>query len=996
MRIAPLPATLFTLFAFSGFSGLIYESVWSHYLKLFLGHAAYAQTLVLAIFMGGLAFGSLLANRWNAVSRSPLVTYALIEGLIGLCGLGFDRVFREFTELSFEHVIPSLQDGTTIQAYKWAASAAIILPQSVLLGMTFPLMSIGLIRCWPETPGSHLSMLYFTNSLGAAAGVLASGFVLIPEVGLPGAIMTAGIINILVGLSTWIASRRFYHEPATSLVGARAEDAGGGGAHYPTLLLASLVTGFASFLYEIGWIRMLTLVLGASTHAFELMLSAFILGLAFGGLWIRRRIEAFADPLATLGVVQVVMAFLALATLMVYGKTFDLMGTAMSMFARNDAGYLGFNVSSHLIAILLMVPTTFCAGMTLPLLTYTALKRGVGERAIGGIYAANTVGAILGVAVAVHVAMPATGTRGVVVAGAVCDFMLGLWLLSLGVSRRRPLYVACALGLGGLGLVLASDFNPQKLVSGVFRTGKANSGAEVLFHQDGKTATVSLMQDGRRIMLASNGKIDASITSAEDKPSHDEITQNMSGALPLALHPGARTAAVIGFGSGMTSAILLGNPQLERLDTIEIEPLIIEAARKGMMPRNRAAYEDPRSMLHVEDAKTFLSTHRRRYDIIVSEPSNPWVSGVASLFTEEFYRHAVRYLEKDGLLVQWIQIYEMDFRLVASIMRAMSSVFEDFEVYNVDLANMLIVARTSGKPIVPSQKFFESGVIAAELKRVGILAAEDMAQRRIAGKRLLDPLIELQGVPKNSDYFPFVDVNAVRARFKGDNAKEFAELSLSDLPVAGFLERRPRQPVESKVGRESYDTAAQKANLIRAAVLSGATDILPPSVSTAAILLYAPAGCPGAKLGQAWEMALLKTLAPLAGHLQPSAMADVWERILPDRCTPGLTAIQRNVVDLLKAVSLRDGAAMAESASALMTAGWGAGDAGAEQYLLGAYALGTIATDRPGEALSALDAYLRTQSGQGRRPALQTVWLYAIAADQARPKPGRAQVRDKL
>lgn len=652
-----LAPTLFAIFTLSGFSGLIYESVWSHYLKHFLGHAAYAQTLVLIIFMGGLALGSWLASRWSARWASPLYAYALIEGLIGLGGLGFHAAFQALVALSFDSVLPALGSPLAIQAYKWSLSALVILPQTVLLGMTFPLMSTGLIRHRPATPGSHVSMLYFTNSIGAAAGVLASGFVLIPQAGLPGTIMTAGLLNVLVGLATWLVARRLEKVPAQA--NARNGSADSGQPSYRLLLVAAFVTGFASFLYEIGWIRMLTLVLGASTHAFELMLSAFILGLAFGGLWIRRHIERLSDTLLTLGVVQVAMALLALTTLFSYGKTFDLMGAAMNMFARNENGYLGFNAVSHLIAILVMVPTTFCAGMTLPLLTYAALRCGIGERAIGGIYAANTVGGILGVAAAVHLFMPLVGTKGVIIAGAAFDFALGLWLFA-AVPGRRRLFAVAALGTIGFGLSLSiANFDPQRLASGVFRSGNARAESiTVPFHRDGKTATVSLVRHGTENLLVTNGKTDASIETAPDSPpSVDEITQNMSGALPLALHPGARTAAVIGFGSGMSSAMLLSHPQLAHVDTIEIEPLMVEGAFRGMMPRNRAVFEDPRSAIHIEDAKTFLSTRQKRYDIIVSEPSNPWVSGVSSLFSVEFYRHARQHLEDLGVLAQWIHLY---------------------------------------------------------------------------------------------------------------------------------------------------------------------------------------------------------------------------------------------------------------------------------------------------------------------------------------------------
>ena len=164
-------AVFFLLFALSGFSGLIYESIWTHYLKLFLGHAAYAQTLVLAIFMGGMAIGSWLCSRYSARWGRLLLGYAVTEAVIGLCALLFHGAFVAIIELSYTAVIPRLADPGLISAYKWFLSATMILPQSILLGMTFPLMSAGILRLFPDKPGRSITMLYFTNSIGAAIGV---------------------------------------------------------------------------------------------------------------------------------------------------------------------------------------------------------------------------------------------------------------------------------------------------------------------------------------------------------------------------------------------------------------------------------------------------------------------------------------------------------------------------------------------------------------------------------------------------------------------------------------------------------------------------------------------------------------------------------------------------------------------------------------------------------------------------------------------------------
>jgi hypothetical protein len=191
---------LLAVFTLSGFTGLIYESIWSHYLKLFLGHAAYAQTLVLAIFMGGMAIGAHVIGRYSQRIRRLLIAYAVVELAIGVFGLLFHPVFERVLDWSFLHAIPALGSPASVQLFKWTAGTLLLLPPSILMGATFPLISGGLVRLTPHRSGELLALLYFTNCLGAAVGVLVSGFFLPCKVGLPGTLLTAGLLNILLAL----------------------------------------------------------------------------------------------------------------------------------------------------------------------------------------------------------------------------------------------------------------------------------------------------------------------------------------------------------------------------------------------------------------------------------------------------------------------------------------------------------------------------------------------------------------------------------------------------------------------------------------------------------------------------------------------------------------------------------------------------------------------------------------------------------------------------
>lgn len=762
----------YLLFALSGFAGLIYESIWSHYLKLMLGHAAYAQTLVLMIFMGGMAIGSWLTGRISQRVAKPLMWYAAVEGLLGVAALMFDRLFRLVQAWLFDSVIVDMDSGFMIDLAKWGTAALLTLPQAIMLGATFPLMSAGLLRMHSNTLGSSLSWLYFTNSLGAAIGVLASGFYLIGKVGLPGTIMTAGLVNFfLAGMVYWF-QRSSSPSPVLAPDGASANK--GLSAAVPAMLLTAFLTGAASFMYEIGWIRMLSLVLGSATHSFELMLSAFILGLALGSFYIRKHIDSSKSPLHMLGWIQVIMALLALVSLPLYMQTFDAMGAVYRALTPTFAGYVGFTLFSHIVCLALMLPVTFCAGMTLPLITAALLRAGHGESSIGKVYAANTLGAIAGVLLAVHVVMPLLGLRLVVVIGALVDLALGAWLLmrAPGLSARWPRLAFAGALLLAAGLGLFTQLDPAKTASGVFRHGRVEALGESLLHRDGKTATVDVRRmDGGHISIATNGKVDAGMSP--DKISADDYTMILLSAIPMAMLPEAKDVGVIGLGSGRSTHVLLSNSRLERVDTVEIEPAIVEGARLFGEPVGRA-FNDPRSHITIEDAKTYFARNRRQYDIIVSEPSNPWVSGVATLFSTEFYGQVKRYVRPNGLFVQWVHLYEIDAELVSTIFNGLGAHFQDYKLYFTNDADMMIVASLD-RPVPPINEWvFQEPNLAPLLKWVSVESLVDLEQRLVGSKKSLAPFFLSFGTPANSDYFPILDQGAAERRFRRYSALNLA------------------------------------------------------------------------------------------------------------------------------------------------------------------------------------------------------------------------------
>jgi predicted membrane-bound spermidine synthase len=837
---------LYLAFLASGIAGLIYETIWSRYLGLLLGHSAYAQVIVLVVFLGGMAAGAALVGRRSERRRRPWLDYAIVEIVIGLFGLAFHSIYTAASAVAYDSIFPALEGGLPLMLAKWAIAAVLILPQSILLGMTFPLMSAEVLRRFPATPGRVLALLYFTNGLGGAFGVLLSGFWLVGRAGLGGSLAVAGVMNIAIGLLVAAAAglRRpapvadlsvqpltpFAAPPASSALPPAATTTLTLPRLRTVLLAVSAGTAIASFIYEIAWIRMLSLVLGGATHAFELMLSAFILGLALGAFWVRTRIDRFEDPLRALAVVQWTMGALALATLPVYLASFQWTASLLGALNMTPEGYAVFTIARYAIALLVMLPATFCAGITLPLITRTLLRGGAGEAAVGTVYAANTIGSVVGVSLAALLLMPLIGLKALLITGAALDMALGIWLLGLSPwrlgARRQVLAAAAACTvLLVAGIAWQARFDRTLLSSGVFRARRLleNSGQEILHYRDGRTATVSAaIEHEATVLIATNGKVDASLPTEWLEPpalgakriplTRDVATQVLLPVLTLAHAPNARSAAVIGQGSGMSSHFLLGSPHLERVTTIEIEPEMIEGS-KIFHPANKRVFEDPRSHFAIEDARAFFAAGNTRYDLILSEPSNPWVSGVSSLFTKEFYAQVDRHLSPNGVFGQWIHLYEIDDGLILGILAALHERFPSYALYYTAPNDMLIVASRQDSLPAPDWSVLRFPGIEADLRRVVPITAQTLDVLRAGGRATFGPLLDRE-ITANSDFEPLLDLGAERGRYLSETAVGFASLSSARFNMIAALERR-RIPLATETW-----TATPEIEVARATTLS--------------------------------------------------------------------------------------------------------------------------------------------------------------------------------
>jgi hypothetical protein len=486
------------------------------------------------------------------------------------------------------------------------------------------------------------------------------------------------------------------------------------------------------------------------------------------------------------------------------------------------------------------------------------------------------------------------------------------------------------------------------------------------------------------VSLRTNGKSDGSINlEAGGVRGTDEITMVLTGALPLALKPDARSAAVIGIGTGLTTHTLLQSLAIERVETVEIEAAMAQASR-GFMPRNSAAFADPRGEILIDDAKTFFSAGSRRYDIIVSEPSNPWVSGVSSLFTREFYRRIRNHLNADGLLVQWIQLYEIDPSLVATVMRALGEEFAHYAVFAASDHDLLIVAGEKPVPLPAQARLFEHPGLAKELWTVHLFSAGDFDARFLGTRATLEPLFASYGMPANSDYAPLLDLNAVRHRFMEKTAVELVALLNLDVPVLELLERSERRRPMNPLYQGAY--AFERVESTRLAwyardFLVGARSPSPEAVPTQLqkdleLVKVRLLECRQPRELDVWLHSAMRVGRAINPYLAPDDAGAVWQRMLSTECFPGLHEFQKRWIALLRAVGARDAARMAEHASHLLATQAQLGGE-ARDYLVLAAMTGHLAT---GNKSAALELW-RAQKTQLRSSASAAFRLLRCHAD---------------
>jgi spermidine synthase len=760
-------------FFLSGAAGLIYQVAWGKALGLVFGHTVYAISTILAVFMGGLAFGSAVLGRWSERFRNPVALYGWMELLIAAAGalslLGLAGV--RLLYLSTFHAVAG--SGVALLLLRFLGAAIVLLIPTFLMGGTLPVLVSGLTRSTQEL-GVRVSRLYWVNTLGAVAGTFAAGFWILPALGLRLTVAVAVALNIVAGLLALLLARGQSAE--RSLPGEAAEAAAGAPVRLTTP--AFLLTGFAAvgataMAYEICWTRLLATTLGSSTYAFTLMLGTFLTGIVLGSIlfeildrrWIRTGHEI---TLATFATTQTLTALAALGFLVFFQHLPELVPPILQATRQSFGGLV---LAQFATSALAMLPAAIVFGFNFPVVTVLIAGReetaGHHAAAVGRAYAANTLGAILGATLTGFVLIPLLGSFRVVAVAAIVNLLLAAYL-ALRMTPRGVLVSAVNLvlvigvaaagwsgafydrALATFGTVLYWD----RYADSHLTLPEMAATTDVIYVDDGLNATISVARTEDYLAVRTNGKVDAS--------NKDRITQLLSGHLGMVLHPQPRRVLVVGFGSGMTVSAVAQHPDVEQIDCVEIEAGMIRAA-EYLRPLNRDVLKDPRVRVVIDDARNFLLTTRERYDVIISEPSNPWIAGVAALFTEEFYREARARLNPGGIFVQWVQAYSLfpeDFRMVLATFVPQ---FPQATLWRGEPPDYLLVGQTRQTPLTLERlrRLWSNAAIRGDMESLGMRAPEAL----LAFHRLDDAdLRRLASSPyRNTDDRTLLEYHAPRA-----------------------------------------------------------------------------------------------------------------------------------------------------------------------------------------------------------------------------------------
>jgi spermidine synthase len=662
---------LLLLFAGSGCSALIYEIVWYQLLQLVIGSTAVSLGVLLAIFMGGLCLGSLgLPRLERARQMHPLRVYALVELGIGACGI----LALILIPLLDSVYVAAVGHGLPAILFRGLICAICLLPPTILMGASLPAAA----RWVESTPEgvSWLGFLYGGNTAGAVFGCLLAGFYLLRVYNLTTATLVAAAINGVVGLAAFVLVKKTAGPAALEKSKEAAAPARGPWPIY----LAIAISGAAALGAEVVWTRLLGLLLGATVYTFSIILAVFLVGIGIGSAAAAALLRGSVRARVAMGCCQLLLAGAVgwtaymLSDSVPYWPVNPLLSTNPMFTFQIDLAR----------ALWTVLPATLLWGASFPFALAAVAHRGEDQgRMVGGIYAANTGGAILGALAFSLVLIPWIGTQGcervLIALSAVSAVFVLARVVKQSPGMAGVMGLAAALAVAGLLTVSVPEV-PGMLIAYGRRIMTSQGSSKILYTGEGINSSIAISQwnDGA-VQFHVSGKVEASTEP------YDMRLQRMLGHMPALFHKEEpRSVLVVGFGAGVTAGSFVPYPSIRRIVICEMEPLIPPVATEYFGKENYGVMHDPRVRIVYDDARHFVLTTNEKFDIITSDPIHPWVKGSATLYSKEYFELVKEHLNPGGIVTQWVPLYESDTNTVKSEVATFFDVFPNGSIWGND------------------------------------------------------------------------------------------------------------------------------------------------------------------------------------------------------------------------------------------------------------------------------------------------------------------------
>jgi len=731
MDYAPssVPVRLLVAVFVSGAAGLMYQLVWMRSFSLVIGSAHTAVAAVLAAYMGGLAIGGLLGARWASRLASPLRAFAGLEGAVSLFALVFPFALQATAGIVSTWLGSDAElatDAGWLQATVYGASSVLaIAAPTICMGATLPVLvqgSLGRVG----SPPTWLAQLYGVNTLGAALGAGAGGFLLLPNLGLSASTWSAALLNLMAAALVLVGPSRTPVQPE-SLPAKRHPAKGDSEVSAPPdrnawpFVLAAFLISAASFSLEVFWARLLSHLLGGTMQGFASMLCVTLLGIGAGGILAQRSTRLAADGRRWL-ILSLVVA--AVAVIGAYGL--------LSMVAGDDL----HAVPTLVVVLLAILPSSIAFGLSFPLLVRCGARYGEDyPRVTGWIFAASTTGAMVGALVTANVLLPAIRFEGVLSAavGTLLLVIAGLAWPVASRTQRIAVLSGALIAVVGMSWYLPA---PREIL-GSSAVDSAQP-TEERFLAVGRAATIQIQERGFGLVLRGDGLPEALVSRVGSPPGLDD--QVWLGTLGAMSRPDARSMLVVGLGGGVTLEGV--PPTIDKIDVVEIEPRVLEANRFIADERRHDPLRDDRVRVVLNDARNALQRTSYQYDIIVSQPSHPWTPASANLYSREFLALSKRRLTADGVFVQWMNAGFVSEELFRSLVATLAAEYRHLLVYEpVPMSLVFLASDTEVDP----RRWFTSGrtrtdEAARALARAGIMLPEDLDWSLLLGDRDLRAL----------------------------------------------------------------------------------------------------------------------------------------------------------------------------------------------------------------------------------------------------------------